>query len=132
MQFKVPQNIDMQDRILGPLTLFQLLYLLIGFLVAYGLLRSGSLIGFIFIGIPVGVLTLALAFIKINDQPFSRFVGASIMFMLKPKMRLWHKGGALPRVSVSQSSQTNQAVIIPKQLDTQRLKNVAEKLDQPS
>lgn len=129
MQFKVPQNIDMQDRILGPLTLFQLLYLLIGFLVAYGLLRSGSIIGFIFIGVPVGVLTLALAFVKINDQPFSRFLWASLTFMLKPKMRLWHKGGSVPRVNVSQSNQSSQTVIVPKQLDANRLKEVVNKLD---
>lgn len=130
MQFKVPQNIDMQDRILGPLTLFQLLYLLIGFLVSYGLLRSGSLIAFIFIGIPVGVMTLAFAFIKINDQPFGRFVGSSIIFMLKPKMRLWHKGGTAARVSIAQSSQQNQAVITPKQLDETHMRDVANKLDQ--
>lgn len=131
MQFKVPQNIDMQDRILGPLTLFQLLYLLIGFLVSYSFLKSGSIIGFVLIGVPVGILSLALAFIKINDQPFSRFVASSIMFAIKPKIRLWHKGGTAPKVTVSANTQGNQTVVTPKQLDQRKLTEIAAKLDQP-
>lgn len=130
MQFKVPQNIDMQDRILGPLTLFQLLYLLIGFLVTYSLFRSGSILGFIFIGIPVAVLTLALAFIKINDQPFHRFLLSMILFVFRPKLRLWHKGGTSPKVTVSATATSQKAVVTPKTLDQKRLSTIAQKLDQ--
>lgn len=131
MQFKVPQNIDMQDKILGPLTLFQLLYLLIGFLISYSLLRSGSTVMFALIGAPVGLLALALAFIKINDQPFSRFLVSLGMFIIKPKTRVWHRGQAAPRVSVARSAlgKTNTKVV-RKQLDASRLAQVVSKLDQ--
>lgn len=130
MQFKVPQNIDMQDRILGPLTLFQLLYLLIGFLVAYSFFKSGSILGLIFVGIPVGILMLALSFIKINDQPFSRFVSSSIAFAFKPKTRLWHKGGTAPKVNVSTQARITPTVVTPKPIDRGKLSQLASKLDQ--
>lgn len=96
MQFKVPQNIDMADRIVGPLTLVQFLYVLIGGIVVYFLFTtiapiSGTL--FLLSALPVAVFSLALAFLKIQDQPFPKFVGSFIFFLVRPKVRIWHKEG---------------------------------------
>lgn len=130
MQFKVPQNIDMQDRILGPLTLFQLLFLLIGFLIVYGLFRTGSILLFVFVGIPLGLILLALAFVKINEQPFGKFLIAFVLFELRPKTRLWHKGGQLPKVSVNAINNKSVGVVTPKKFNRQTFSDAAQRLDQ--
>lgn len=131
MQFKVPQNIDMQDKILGPLTLFQLLFLLIGFLVVYSIIRSGSVILTVLVAAPIGLLTLALAFVKVNEQPFIRFLSSLVVYLFKPKVRLWHKGGAVPKVTVAPSQQIQKTRVAPKKLDPEKIAQVANKLDQP-
>ncbi len=91
MRYKVPQNIDMQDRIVGPLTLIQFMYLLIGGAICYALFQILSLPIFVILALPVAIFTLALAFFKIQDQPFSKFIGAALGYFLKPKNLVWRK-----------------------------------------
>ena len=129
-QYKVPQNVDMQDKIVGPLTMFQFLYLLGGGMVFYTTLKTPSPIDLIFIGIPVGLLALCFAFVKINDQPFIRFIFSFFYFITHPKARLWHHAG-MPTNSkpmITQDQVTNKRVT-RKLLDLQRVKDVAGRLD---
>lgn len=96
MQFKVPQNIDMADRVVGSLTLIQFLYVLIGGIIVYFLFSTIAPVSpalFIATAGPVALFSLAMAFLKIQDQPFPRFVVAFIFFLFRPKMRIWHKDG---------------------------------------
>jgi hypothetical protein len=70
MQFKVPQFIDIEDKIFGPLTWKQALYLAGGAGLTYLSLKLLPS----FLALPVAIffagLALMLAFYKINDQPF--------------------------------------------------------------
>lgn len=91
MQFKVPQNIDMEDKIVGPLTLLQFVYLMSGGLIIYIALNTLRNNWFWLIAIPVGLLSLSLAFLKIQDQPFSHFLVSAVLFFVRPKNRVWHK-----------------------------------------
>lgn len=91
MQFKVPQNIDMEDKIIGPLTLIQFVYLMIGGAMFYITLKTGNTALLIFVGIPIALVALFLAFIKIHDQPFSKFVVSLLSYIARPKQRVWHK-----------------------------------------
>lgn len=128
-QFKVPQNIDMQDRIVGPLTLFQFLYLLIGGMIFYATLKTPSVIDLIFIGIPVGMFSLALAFIKVNDQPFSRFILSFIMFLTHPKTRVWHHGSGTPEITVAANQSVTNKRIERKAISPDMFKKMAQELD---
>lgn len=91
MRYKVPQSIDMQDRIVGPLTLIQFMYVLIGGAICYAFFQLFSLTIFILLSLPVAILALALAFFKIQDQPFSKFIGAALGYFLKPKNLVWRR-----------------------------------------
>ena len=92
MRFKVPQNIDMPDRILGPLTMLQFIYAIIGGGGAYVCYMSlPSFIG-IFLAIIIVLFTLAMIFLKINERPFLIFLLSLLRFMSTPKQRLWEKG----------------------------------------
>lgn len=91
IQFKVPQNIDMEDKIIGPLTLIQFIYLMAGGALFYIMLKAGNTTLLVFVGIPAALCALFLAFIKINDQPFSKFVVSLMSYMARPKQRAWRK-----------------------------------------
>lgn len=128
-QYKVPQNIDMQDRVVGPLTLFQFLYLLAGGMVFYTTLKTPGAIDLIVIGLPAAAFALAFAFLKINDQPFSRFITSFIFFLLHPKKRVWHHGGGAPQISLTQSNTSKTKHVIRRDLSATAVAQMAKRLD---
>lgn len=91
MQFKVPQFIDIEDKIIGPLTLKQFIYLLGGLgviAISWFYFKLGV---FIIISIPILILSLGLAFFKVNGRPLVSILGSLIKYMTKPKLYLWKK-----------------------------------------
>jgi len=91
MKFDVPQFIEVEDKIIGPLTLKQFLYIGAGaglLAMLWFFLKLGL---FIAIAIPVGLLCGALAFYKVNGRPFISFLGSWIKYLRKPKLYLWRK-----------------------------------------
>lgn len=91
MQFAVPQFIDIEDKIIGPLTLKQFFYLAGGagfFLVLFFILR---LAWAIVLSFPVVVASFALAFLKIDEVPLPKFLASFIRYAFKPQEYLWKK-----------------------------------------
>lgn len=91
MQFQVPQLIDIEDKIIGPLTLKQFLYLGGGAMAVAFLWSVLTLGAFIIVAAPVIALALSLAFYKINGRPFVNFLNSFITYSVKPKLYLWKK-----------------------------------------
>jgi hypothetical protein len=95
MQFQVPQNIAIEDKIVGPLTAIQFGIAVIGGMTSFFIFTSTiipSLIAQMLGGI-LALLTLVLAVGRFNDQPMYRFARHIIYFLVRPKVRIWHKGG---------------------------------------
>lgn len=96
MQFKVPQNVQREDTIVGPLTLKQLLILAAGGSIAYAIYVGLAKTYFIEIWLPpvaiVSLITLAFAFLKIHSLPFHRYLINLIEFKLLPRKRIWIQG----------------------------------------
>lgn len=92
MQYKVPQKIDLEDKIIGPLTLKQFIYLLAGAMIDYMIFSAAgsSLWGWAIIFL-VSLAALAFAFIQIEEQPFSYLVMNLFSYLARPKIRLWDK-----------------------------------------
>ncbi|OGD61761.1 hypothetical protein A3A71_00445 [Candidatus Berkelbacteria bacterium RIFCSPLOWO2_01_FULL_50_28] len=93
MQYKVPQNIDMEDRIIGPLTMPQFFYVLFGGVIIYILFKklifTDFAIFFWVLAIPIGLFCFAMAFLKVQDRPFPSFVVAAIHYIRTPRQRAW-------------------------------------------
>ncbi|MCC7436715.1 PrgI family protein [Candidatus Nomurabacteria bacterium] len=91
MQFKVPQFIDIEDKVVGNLSFRQFAYLAGGAGLAYisvkvlptilALVLTPALIG----------LSLALTFVKINEKPFSHILESFIRYYTKSRLYLWKK-----------------------------------------
>lgn len=103
MQFKVPQDVQREDTIIGPLTLKQLGILGLGGGLAYAIYVSLAKTYFMEIWLPpvaiVGGLTLAIAFLKIHDLSFGYYIMYLVEYNLLPKKRTWIQGTGTPFIS---------------------------------
>jgi hypothetical protein len=90
-QFVVPQNIDSEPKLLGPITPRQFLIIFAAVLFCAFLKAVLSFALFIVASIPIAIITLVIAFVKINGQSFHYFVLNIIQTFKKPKVRVWKK-----------------------------------------
>ena len=91
MQFHIPQFIDIEDKIFGPFTFKQFVYLLGGvgtLFITWTFL--GSVFGII-VGAPIAGVAFLLAFKPINGRPFSIVLEAGVKYIMGNKLYLWKK-----------------------------------------
>jgi hypothetical protein len=91
MQFKVPQFLEIEDKIFGPFTFKQFAYLVGGAGLCYMLYK---LLGIFFGAIPILViagLSAALTFYRPNGKPFINMVEAGIKFAMQDKLYIWKR-----------------------------------------
>lgn len=96
MRFKVPQDVQREDTIIGPITLKQLIILGIGGTITYttylSLVDYFEMIIWIW---PVGILgitTASFAFIKIHNLSFTQYLLHFTEYTLVSKRRAWQQG----------------------------------------
>src|SRR5579872_1531460 len=91
MRFQVPQFIEIEDKVIGPLTLKQFLYLAGGAGMAFVAYRFLPLFISIFVIAGVVALALALAFYKVNNKPFIDLLQSAVSFYTGDKLYIWKK-----------------------------------------
>ncbi len=91
VQYQVPQFIEIEDKIIGPLTLKQFLYLAAPTAISFILFFMVNFGIWLLLTIILGLLGLALAFIKINGRPFTNFLVSIFWYYFKPKIYIWKK-----------------------------------------
>lgn len=96
MAIKIPQNIDKEDKLIGPLTLKQFLYILGGgslTFIVYQYHLQGYLFfsEFLMIGIVIILVALAFAFAKINGSTFVSFLSHVFIYIFASKKSIWGK-----------------------------------------
>jgi len=89
MQYQVPQFIDIEDRIIGPLTLKQFIYLAFAAAVLFVFWFLFKFYIWIIVALPITILAMAFAFLKINDRPFIYFFIAAVFYFIKPKLYIF-------------------------------------------
>ena len=91
MQFQVPQFIDIEDKVIGPLTIKQFLYLLVAGVIVFIIYKILNLFATIILAIPIISIAVALAFVKVHGQPFITIVNNFLKFLKKPDFYVWKK-----------------------------------------
>jgi hypothetical protein len=126
MQFKVPQFIDVEDKLFGPFTFKEFAYLAGGaglIYVIYQLLPT-------LIALPLILLTggfaALLTFYKINGKPFIYYVQAGINYGIKSKLYIWKQH--LRKPERVEDALPEESKALPK-MTTSRLKDLAWSLD---
>jgi len=115
--YKVPQDVEADDKLIGPFSFRQFIYLIIVALsgaLAWGL--SNIFIGLAIIPLPVILLFGALALPLRKDQPMEIYLAAIISFYLKPHKRLWDPDGTESLIEIT----------APKIVEVQRSKNITQ------
>lgn len=90
-QFVVPQFIDVEDKIFGPITIRQFIIILVGGGIIFLAYRFGDLALFAIVLAIVGGATLMFAFGKVNGQNFHYFILNITQTLRKPGLRVWQK-----------------------------------------
>ena len=91
MNFQVPQFIETEDKIIGPLTLRQFFYVAAGGVLSFFLFFFLQSWLWILVTFFIAVISASFAFIKINGRPLTVIVTAAIGFYWKPRMFLWER-----------------------------------------
>ena len=91
MRFVIPQFIDIEDTIIGPITLKQFLFLLGVALILFFLWYMFKLWFVVIIGTPIVVLAIALVLVKINGRPLPGFLKAWLNYWISPRFYIWKK-----------------------------------------
>lgn len=115
--YKVPQDVEADDKLIGPFSFRQFVYLIIVALagaIAWGL---GQLfIPLAIIPLPIIILFGALALPLRKDQPMEIFMAAMVSFYLKPHNRLWDPDGIESLIEIT----------VPKSVKVQRTKDLSQ------
>lgn len=130
MRFKVPQNIDMPDRILGPLTMIQFVEAVLGGGLAY--VCFGSLPKPInqILAVLVLLFTAAVVFLKINERPFLFYFMTFLKFIGTPKRRVWQKDSPDGfEVEIYKPVKTENTQIVNKGKTKEDFERMAKELD---
>ncbi len=129
MKFQVPQFIEVEDRIFGPLTLWQFLYLIGGAGLSVVIFRFVPSTGIAFVLIaPVIIFSLALAFYKINNRPFINAVESAFRFFTRNKLYIWKRENKSPQTTTGEAGARASDALIPR-LSNSKLKDLSWTLD---
>ncbi|RJQ33455.1 PrgI family protein [Candidatus Parcubacteria bacterium] len=130
MQFQIPQFIEVEDKIFGPLTFRQFVYIVGGLGSSYLLYRVLPL----FIALPIIAallgLSAALAFFKYNGRPFILALEHGFTFFIHPRLYLWNNERKRQTVTAKQTDTPSEKgeVYVPK-LSESKLHELAWSLD---
>lgn len=131
MRFKVPQNIDIEDRILGPLTMVQFIYAVVGGGFCYALLMAlPKPLSYVII-CPIVLFVLGLVFMKVNERPFLNFVISVFEFLSSPKQRIWrHENLSDLDIEIYKVEERQKTVTNEKHLTHKDFSEIAKHLDE--
>lgn len=126
MQFKVPQFIDIEDKVFGPFTFQQFAYLAGGAGFVYLSFKVLPILIALVVAPIFAALALALTFFKYNDKPFINVLQSSIQFYTRSRLYLWRKQyPTTPKSAVPEA----QASIERAALTESKLKTLSWSLD---
>jgi len=131
MQFKVPQFLDIEDKLFGPFTFRQFVYMAGGGGICFILYKAVGFLWGILPILAIAGLSLALAFYRPNNKPFINMIESMFKYLLQGKLYIWKKekvlAGSQEKVPTQKdtASQTYQEA----RLTGNKLKDLAWSLD---
>lgn len=115
--YKVPQDVEADDKLIGPFSFRQFIYLIIVSLAIAGSWGLSRLfIPLSIIPLPIIIFFGALALPLRKDQPMETYMAAMVSFYLKPHKRLWDPDGIDSLIEIT----------APKVIDYQRTKELSQ------
>jgi len=137
LQYKIPQNVGIEDKIVGPFSIRQLIILAVGGGISYVLFAIASriyelnVLEYILIALPA-IFSLMAAMLKIHNVSFTKYVFLTLEMAIRPKRRMWdHRGiAALVQPDLSEKkAQATQKAEIAEEKKNVNLRDLSSLLD---
>ncbi|MFZ2621216.1 MAG: PrgI family protein [Minisyncoccia bacterium] len=127
MKYQVPQFIDVEDKIVGPFTVKQFIYVVGGAGMAFIIYRFLPIyISVILLAVTIP-LSLALAFYKVNNKPFIDFLESAFLYYTKNNLYIWKKEEK--KIAESEIKATRMTQVHVPRLSDSKLKELSWSLD---
>lgn len=91
MQFVVPQFIEVESKVIGPISVRQFIILLFTGGIIFIWYSLFSTVVFVLLGLITLAIGLVFAFAKVNSQPFHNFALSLIQTLRRPRLSLWQR-----------------------------------------
>ena len=115
--YKVPQDVEADDKLIGPFSFRQFIYLIIVALAGAGAWGLAQIfVGLAIIPLPIILLFGALALPLRKDQPMEIYLAAIVSYYLKPHKRLWDPDGVESLIEIT----------VPKTIEIHRTKDITQ------
>lgn len=131
-QVVVPQFLDVEDKIIGPVSVRQFIELVIGAIIIAILYRLLYFPYFVVSSLIVFAISIIVAFAKINGQVFHIFMLNFFQTMMRPKLKVWRKKISLKQIKSDLAKpipQTYRPIKTKKPLTTSHLSEIALIID---
>lgn len=129
MQFSLPQFIDVEDKVVGPLTAKQALYLILGFGILLLAFTFFSFLFFLFIFAIVAPTTLAFAFLRPKGISLAQYLANIIEYFTTNHLYLWRREPTMMMYKKVQKKQSVQEDVPEKYVPRSRIRDLANLLD---
>lgn len=125
----VPQFINTEDKIVGPLTAKQLGWLAVGGVLLLIAWNTLDLSAFIVSAIIIGAIFGSLAFYRPYDQPLLKFVLSSIFFIFNDKVYIWKRN--YDNIKIVRKPKSKEKELSPQKkiIDNQKIRDISKILD---
>lgn len=131
MRYQVPQFIEVEDKIIGPLTFKQFAYVMGGAGVCFIIYKvvHPFMLGLPFMLIAGGI-SASFAFYKVNNRPLIDVLEAAFKYMLTKRLYIWQKVDKLPEKTIADQmlGPSQSSILVPK-ISNSKLKDLAWSLD---
>lgn len=128
MRYQVPQFIEFENKLIGPLSFKQFAYIIGGIGGSYLIYRVLGLFPGVILIIPLCALGGALAFVKINGRKFVDVLASAVSYFMGNKLYVWKKIDKPVTASEENKTSTADAFLAPT-LSQSKLKELAWSLD---
>ena len=114
-QYKVPQDVEADDKLLGPFTFRQFVYLMVmGGMIALAVALFQIFPFLAFLPLPFAIFFAVLALPIKKDQPMETYLAAVVSYHLKPRNRFWNPGQRESTIQIT----------APKVVEQPRVRNI--------
>jgi hypothetical protein len=125
----VPQYVDIEDKIVGPLTWKQLGWFFGGGTILVVLWQILDVTAFYTATIPIGIMTTLLAFYRPYGTSLVSFIGYFFLYLFKPRMYVWQREPENKKEIKKEPVEMSEIIYNKKDLNTDDISIIARTLD---
>ena len=100
--YKVPQDVEAEDKLVGPFTLKQFIFLIVAAMSGYLTFVLATINPvLVILTLPFTIIFMVLGIYRRSDQPVEIYLASLARFYLKPRKRIWDQDGIMEPVKVT-------------------------------